>query len=57
MRLPSRLTIAIAVTVVTIVVCSLGIHAELAGLHLTADQHAKKQPADDAPRTPVVARD
>jgi hypothetical protein len=57
MRLPSRWAIAIAVTVATIVVCSLGIRAELAGSNLAAGQHAKKQPADDAFRTPVVARD
>lgn len=38
MRLPSRLTIAIVVTVATIVVCFLGIRAELAGLAPTADQ-------------------
>jgi hypothetical protein len=57
MRLPSQWAIAIAVTVATIVVCSLGIRAELAGLNLTANQHAKKQPAEDAHRIPFVARD
>ncbi len=31
MRVPSRLTIAIAVTAATIAVCALGIYAELAG--------------------------
>ena len=38
MRLPSRMTIAIAVTAATIAVCALGIYAELAGLGPTAEQ-------------------
>ncbi|HEY0745393.1 MAG TPA: hypothetical protein VGD63_01730 [Steroidobacteraceae bacterium] len=57
MRLPSRLTIGLAVTVATIAVAYVGIRAELGGVTFTAHQHHHTQPADNARLMPAIERE
>ena len=57
MRSPSRLTVAILVTVATLIVCSIGVRAELKTAKNSIADRSRAQPAQQPAAAVAAARD
>ena len=57
MRSPSRLTIALLVTVATLVVCSLGVRAELKTAKNSIAERSRTPPAQQSAEAVAASRD
>jgi hypothetical protein len=57
MSLPTRLQIGILVTAVTLIVCSLGVRAELKSARNSIAEHRLQQPAPEVARSLAAVRE